>query len=145
MKLIDTNTTDRVSICNNLYICIISFVMRNIDLKKIIEWLGLILKCPICGHKYTIERTKVIETEQDIAFGEARILIHSDCTRCKSSVMFNVEIRGPEVFSVGMVTDLTSGDSNKFKDKQPITTNEVLSIHQALSNFKGDFVGAFKK
>jgi hypothetical protein len=57
--------------------------------------------------------------------------------------MFNIEINGPEVFSVGMVTDLTSGDTAKFKNKQPITANEVLAIHSALKDFKGDFVKSF--
>lgn len=102
----------------------------------------MVLRCPICGHKYSLNTTKVIETQQDEVFGEAKILIHSDCVKCKSSVMFNVEIRGPEVFSVGMVTDLTSIDSNKFKDKQPIHVNEIIGIHKALNEFQGDFITA---
>jgi hypothetical protein len=116
--------------------------MKRIDLKKIVEWLGFILKCPICGYKYNLEKTKVLESDQDDVLNEARILIHSDCQKCKSSVMFNVEIRGPEVFSVGMVTDLTSNDSSKFMGKGPITSNEIINIHKALKTFKGDFVSA---
>ena len=116
--------------------------MKNIDLKKIIEWLGLILKCPICNNKYNLDKTKVLESEQDLVYNEARILIHSDCAKCKSSVMFNVEIRGPEVFSVGMVTDLTGTDSNKFKNRAAISPNEVIGIHQAIRNFKGDFISS---
>ena len=116
---------------------------KNYDLKKIIEWLGFILKCPICSHKYNLEKTKVLESEQNEIFNEARILIHSDCQKCKSSVMFNVDIRGPEVFSVGMVTDLTSQDSSKFKNLGPISVNDVLGIHKEIKNFKGDFISSF--
>jgi len=116
---------------------------KKFDFKKIIEWLGFILKCPICGHKYNLEKTKVIESEQNELFNEAHILIHSDCAKCKSSVMFNVEIRGPEVFSVGMVTDLTGNDSAKFKKLGPIQPNEIIGIHEALRNFKGDFISGF--
>jgi hypothetical protein len=57
--------------------------------------------------------------------------------------MFNVEIRGPEVFSVGMVTDLTSQDSSKFNKLGPIKPNEIIGIHNALKSFKGDFVSVF--
>jgi hypothetical protein len=117
--------------------------MKGFDYKKVIEWLGYILRCPICSYKYNLENTKVIESEQNDAFNEARILIHSDCTKCKSSVMFNVEIKGPEVFSVGMITDLTGHDSSKFKNKAPINADEVINIHKALKRFKGDFVRAF--
>ena len=117
--------------------------MRKFDFKKIIEWLGVMLKCPICGAKYNLDKTRVVESEQDEAYGEARVLIHSDCAKCKSSVMFNVEIRGPEVFSVGMVTDLTGQDSSKFNKLGPIKPNEIIGLHQALKGFKGDFVTAF--
>jgi len=115
------------------------------DIKKVMQWLGHILKCPICGYKYNLGNTQVIESEQDIAFNEARILIHSDCGKCKSSVMFNVEIRGPEVFSIGMITDLTVIDSNKFKNKQPISADEVINIHEAVRNFDGNLIELLAK
>jgi len=116
--------------------------MKKFDFKKVMEWLGYILKCPICGFKYNLNNTHVIDSEQNDVFSEAKILIHSDCTKCKSSVMFNVEIKGPEVFSVGMVTDLTSSDTAKFKHKKPISPNEIIGMHKALKGFKGDFVKA---
>ena len=97
------------------------------------------LKCPICGHKYNLDKTRVVESEQDMVYNEARMLIHSDCQKCKSSVMFNVEIRGPEVISIGIITDLTGQDSARFRTLGPIRANEVIGIHQALRNFKGDF------
>lgn len=115
---------------------------KNQDFKKIVEWLGIILKCPICSAKYDLGKTQIIESEQDDAYNEARILIHSDCAKCKSSVMFNVEIRGPEVFSVGVVTDLTGKDSSKFKKLAPIHVNEIIGMHKELKTFKGDFITA---
>ncbi len=119
--------------------------MKNFDFKKIVEWLGFVLKCPICGHKYNLDKTKIIDSEQDEAYNEAWILIHSDCSKCKSSVMFNIEIRGPEVSSVGMVTDLTAIDSQKFSRLGPLSANEIISIHQELKGFKGDFITSFTK
>lgn len=107
------------------------------------EWLGHVLRCPICGLKYKLEQTRVIESWQDEIFGEASILMHSDCLRCKSSVMFKVEIRGPEVYSVGMVTDLTQADSSRFKKHSPLRANDVIGIHKEIRKMKGDFVGLF--
>ena len=119
--------------------------MQHFDIKKVIEWLGFILRCPICGHKYNLEKSRVVDSEQDEVWGEAWVLIHSDCVKCKSSVMFNVEIRGPEVFSVGMVTDLTGLDSQKFNNLGPISANDILAIHEELKVFEGDFASSFKK
>lgn len=107
------------------------------------EWLGVVLKCPICGVKYNLSQTKVISSEHDEAMAEAHIMIHSDCSKCKSSVIFNVEINGPEVLSAAMVTDLTQQDSAKFSNKKPISSDEVIGIHSALKKFKGDFVKSF--
>ena len=101
------------------------------------------MRCPICGHKYNADKTRVVDSEQDEVWGEAWVLIHSDCGKCKSSVMFSVEIRGPEIFSIGMVTDLTGVDSQKFNRLDPIRANDILAIHQELKNFEGDFVSSF--
>ncbi len=122
-----------------------SFGGKHFDLKKVMEWLGYILKCPICGQKYNLKNTQVIESEQDDVFGEACVVLHSDCQKCKSSVIFNVEIRGPEVFSVGMVTDLTRGDSSKFRNKKPISANDVLGIHSEIRGFKGNLIELLAK
>ena len=115
--------------------------MKNyIDLKKVMQWLGYILKCPICGQKYHLDHTKIVDSRQNEIFEEALILIHSECQKCKSSVMFNIEIRGPELFSSAMITDLTHQDTAKFKKHNPISPNEVIKIHQSLKQFKGDLV-----
>jgi len=114
--------------------------MNNIDLPKIMQWLEAMLKCPICSAKYLVEQTKVIASEHHMPFNEARLLIHSDCSKCKSSVMFSVEIHGPQVYSVGMVTDLTSADSIKFKDVGRISTDELINLHLSLQDFQGDFI-----
>ena len=119
--------------------------MKPYDFKKVMQWLGHILKCPICGHKYNLGTTQIIESRQDEVYQDAEILIHSDCSKCKSSVMFNVEIRGPEVFSVGVVTDLTGSDSSKFRNRQPISADEVLSIHETLKGFKGNMLEELTK
>jgi hypothetical protein len=118
--------------------------MKNFDYKKVMEWLRNVLKCPICQFKYNIDQTQVIDSEQNEISGGARILIHSDCSKCKSSVMFNIEINGPEVFSVGVITDLTSKDSTKFKNSKPISPNEVIGIHKEIRNKSlKDFVKLF--
>jgi hypothetical protein len=117
--------------------------MKNMDIKKMLEWLSFLLRCPLCGQKYNVENTKILESDQSEALDETRFLIHSDCSKCKSSVMFNVDLRGAEVLSVGMVTDLTRGDSTKFRDLDPISPDEVLDIHKSIRKFNGDFIRAF--
>ena len=113
--------------------------MSKFDFKKIIEWLSYILKCPVCSNRYNLEKTKIVETREEKLNTGATLLIHTDCDKCKSSVVFSIAIDGPEIFSIGMVTDLTSSDTSKFKNSRPISSDDVLATHQFLKEFNGDF------
>lgn|SRR3954464_8260396 len=112
--------------------------MSKFDMKKIVAWLSQILRCPVCGQRYNLERTRIIEGEDKPTIGGS-LLVHTDCEKCKSSVMFSIAIDGPEIFTVATVTDLTSQDTMKFKDRDPISSDDVLATHEFLNNFDGNF------
>ena len=119
--------------------------MPKFDYNKIVSWLAYILKCPVCGHHYSPQQTKIIESSEEHPFARRNLLVHTDCDKCKSSVVFSIAIDGPEIFSIGMVTDLTSQDTKKFKNAAPISANEVLAMHESLSGFDGDFKNALRQ
>jgi len=114
------------------------------DIKKIIEWLSYILRCPVCGQKYNIDQTRIIESKEGKPNTSDNMLVHTDCSHCRASVVFSITIDGPEIFSVGMITDLTSQDTSKFRNKVPVTPDEVLAAHQFLKDFDGDFRSILK-
>ena len=117
--------------------------MAKFDFNKISQWLAYILRCPVCGQKYSADQTKIVDSGAEAANGKS-ILVHTDCDRCKSSVVFSIAIDGPEIFSIGMVTDLTRQDTSKFKNTDPITSDEFLATHEFLRRFNGDFKNALK-
>ena len=98
----------------------------------------------MCGYRYNLEQTKVIDSAETKPSINNSLLVHADCERCKSSVVFSIAVDGPEILTVCMVTDLTSYDTSKFKNANPITTDEVLATHQFLREFDGDFVKALR-
>lgn len=118
--------------------------MKKIDIQKIFEILSTALRCPVCDYRYNLDRTKVIETKQE-KNGQLSLLIHSNCEKCKSNVVFSVAITGPEIFSVGMVTDLTDADTTKFSKKSAISSEHILNLHHFLEEFNGDFVKILAK
>jgi len=118
--------------------------MAKFDYNKILQWLAYILKCPVCGHRYSADQTKIIDAGDEKPVMSKSLLVHTDCDKCKSSVVFSIAIDGPEIFSIGMVTDLTSQDTSKFKNAHPISPDEVLATHSFLQNFDGDFRSALK-
>lgn len=113
--------------------------MAKLSYQKMIELLSFILHCPVCSNKYNAEQTSIIESKEGEKYDNSTMLVHTDCERCKSSVVFNISLEGPEIFSVGMVTDLTSTDAKKFRDKGYVTTDEVIEFHDFLEEFDGNF------
>lgn len=119
-------------------------MMKKFDLKKVLSWLGFMLHCPVCNVKYDFSNIKIIDSQQDEQTAEARLLIHSDCKKCKSSVMFNIDINGPDIFTVIAKTDLTSKDSDKFSTFPSLNIDDCIQVHRSLKRFNGDFIKAFK-
>jgi hypothetical protein len=119
--------------------------MKQTNFQKITEYLGAILRCPLCAEPYPKEDTFVIETREGELLQPASMLLHSECGKCKSSVVFSISIRGEEILSVGMVTDLTRADAARIKDLPPIDADYVLAMHMFLGQFDGDFVGLFQQ
>lgn len=119
--------------------------MKKIDFQKVIAWLSFALRCPVCGYQYNLERTKIIDTKELELQNQANLIVHSDCSKCSSSVVFSISINGPEVFSVGMVTDLTSEDTADFATLEALGPNDVLDMHYFLEKFDGNFVKALQK
>lgn len=123
--------------------------MKKFDIKKVLGWLGFMLQCPVCSSKYQVSNIKILdsqklEAEVEGDLPEAHILIHSDCHKCKSSVMFNIDISGSDVFTVIAKTDLTKQDTAKFSKLPALELNDCIQIHQSIQNFDGDFIRALK-
>jgi hypothetical protein len=113
--------------------------MRKFDIKKLFGWLGFMLHCPVCNAKYNFSNIKVLDGYQEDNLPETHLLIHSDCHKCKSSVMFNIDISGQDVFTVIAKTDLTKKDSAKFSDLPALDIEDCIDIHRSIQSFNGDF------
>jgi len=113
--------------------------MAKLSYQKWMELLSVILHCPVCNNKYNAEQTSIIEGKETEKYDNTSVLVHTDCERCKSSVVFSISLDGPEIFSVGMVTDLNSKDATRLKDSNYITLDEVIEFHDFLGNFDGNF------
>lgn len=113
--------------------------MKRYDYQKMIEWLAFILRCPVCSNKYTADNTSLLERDESPDTQNSGLLVHADCESCNSSVVFSISMDGPELFSVGMVTDLTAEDAKKFAAADKISADEVIDFHKFMRRFDGNF------
>src|SRR3990170_1688035 len=101
------------------------------------ESLKLLSSCPICRAQYNPIKANVLE-EHDEAH-----LIHIQCERCSSSVVAKVTTSNGGATSVGLVTDLTPDDVLRFKTAKPVSADDVLEVHELLT--EGTFMNAIQE
>lgn len=89
--------------------------------------LKIVTHCPLCEAKYNPLKAKVLDE------GEEVHLLHITCDKCGSAVVAVILNTAMGMSSVGLLTDLTPEDVLKFKDRQAVDADDVLSIHQELS------------
>lgn len=87
--------------------------------------LRLISYCPLCNTHYNLLAAKILE-ERDEAH-----LIHIQCKKCQSSIVALVLTNGLGVSSVGLVTDLTGEDAQKFVSSPKVSIDDVLMVYTA--------------
>ncbi len=66
-------------------------------------------------------------------------LMHAQCVKCRSSMVLLVLLHELGMGSVGLVTDLSGPDAQRLSAAEPVSTDDVLTLHQLLQD--SDFLG----
>lgn len=90
------------------------------NLHEIIAQIQKDLYCPVCGKNYEV--------------GEIRLRGLFDHTLIIQTICDN-----------GHVTLFMTTLHNKSQKKQPISTNDILDLHNSLANFNGDFLKLWRQ
>jgi uncharacterized Zn finger protein len=94
------------------------------------------LKCPNCGHSYQPKEVQFMSQMDSYS------MVHLTCAHCHKPVWVNffATEKDPGLFRVSTIQK-----EETFLDMEEITSDEVLSFHEILKTFDGDFKGVFKK
>jgi len=90
--------------------------------------LKLIQKCPVCSHDYLEGKIQILE-EADSSF-----LAYLTCGHCQSSIIVRVMTLPHGMVGNAILTDLSSDEVGKFTEAEVISSDEVLTVHQEISN-----------
>lgn len=97
-----------------------------------------ISQCPLCNASVYPLETHVVEERKE------KNLVHIRCKSCENSLLAVVIMRPNGIFSVGVPTDCSSEDANRFLEASPVLSDDVLSTHLQLRDTKG-FLKALQK
>ena len=99
--------------------------------ENLIRKLITTIKCSFCGRRYDSSSIKVLGHKEDFLFFGA------SCIACKTRSLVAVVVKNgkpPE-----LITDLSEEELKAFEDREDITVDEVLDMHNFLKDFSGDF------
>ncbi|MDP3970767.1 MAG: hypothetical protein Q8P90_03630 [bacterium] len=88
----------------------------------------LVAQCAICGISHRSIQTTIINNTNDTE------LIHIRCGACKGSIVALIFNTGKNISSIGVITDLSEKDIMKMKNNKSITHDELMQLHQELTN-----------
>lgn len=87
-------------------------------------------RCPICNAEYPVESAKLFARK------DSANMVHINCSKCGSAVMFMIMVIGHGLSSVGMVTDLSFEDAKRLYGADEITLDEALAAYSDIRNNK---------
>lgn len=98
---------------------------------RFLKRLASTLRCPNCSHRYQPENTRILGHQGEVWF------LGLACPTCHTRSLVAA------VIGKGEASDLTEREWEAFKDKETISADEVLDLHEFLKDFGGDFADLF--
>lgn len=87
-------------------------------------------RCPFCSAEYDLDGAKVVGEEEDAT------VVYVTCSKCESSIVAMVAMTGLGIVSLGLVTDMTEEDTQRFFGNSEVSSNELLDIYEKLKEDK---------
>lgn len=92
------------------------------------EGVRLISYCPLCESSYDPREARVLGEKEDSH------LLHIQCGNCSNAIIALVLISSVGVSSVGLVTDLSYDDVQRFRKVGSVSTDDVIEVHGAMQD-----------
>jgi len=95
------------------------------------------ITCGSCGKNYDKDHIEIIEHKEEMWF------LRVYCPHCQLQCLVSAIVR--EDGEPKFITDLMPAELEKFKNRDGISEDDLLDMHDFLKNFDGDFPRAFRQ
>lgn len=97
--------------------------------ERIVKKLMSTVKCNQCGQAYQFEDVQVLGNHHELWF------FNVYCPSCRSQYFIAANVTSDKT---SIVSDLTSSDLARLQKANPLTSDDVLDMHEHLKNYQGD-------
>jgi hypothetical protein len=95
-------------------------------------------RCQKCRRSFEHDHVRVAARHEQLWIVSVR------CGRCRTQQTFWVTLKDREQ-EISEWRDLTDAEEEQFSEMQPVTSDDVLDMHEFLKGFSGDFKGLFSR
>ncbi len=99
--------------------------------------LGTVNKCGSCGHLYEMDNVAVVGREEELW------LLMMSCPVCSSRGLVAAVVK--DQAKTTAIHNAPDRELQVMKNLEIISTDDVLSVHEFLKEFNGDFISLFNK
>lgn len=96
-----------------------------------IKYLISNIRCPICYHRYTADDILIIDHKDELW------CMAIACPECETKGLIFAIVRSQQT-QAEPPTELTSEELARFKERGPITADDVLNFYDFLRDYRGD-------
>jgi len=86
------------------------------------------VRCPICASVYDWQRLRILGEREN------QVLTYIECGTCQTAVLSILSLGPSGMTAQGLVTDLSLDEVYGFDDRDDVTTNDALAMHEALES-----------
>jgi hypothetical protein len=95
-------------------------------------------RCQKCRRSFEHDHVRVAARHEQLWIVSVR------CGRCRTQQTFWVTLKDREQ-EISEWRDLTDAEEKQFSEMHPVTSDDVLDMHEFLKGFSGDFKGLFPR
>lgn len=99
--------------------------------QPLLDNLKSLIHCPVCNKEYRPAKMLLLSQE------DKRTTLHITCEACQTSSLVYVSLSPVGVVSMGVLTDLEQGEAKRFFQATPLSSDDVLGVHQILKEGQG--------
>lgn len=104
---------------------------QNVSAQALVRQIAARVKCAVCGHHFAMSDIQVVGHREQIW------AMRVSCRECRTQALLLAMVDGKATRSI--YTDLSPDEWQRFKDRPPISVDDVIAMHQHLQSYDGDF------
>ena len=103
---------------------------EGVSAQVLVRQIAARVKCSVCGHHFAVSDIQVLGNRDRVW------AMRVNCRECRTQALLLAVVEGKAARPV--YTDLAPDEWNRFKDRPPVSVDDVIAMHQYIQSYDGD-------